>query len=68
LLRVSPGVGTVVAELPAARAEDRRRLLRQEVEQLVVEAKRVGLDLGEVVEAIEDQWARLERPAEVCRK
>jgi GntR family transcriptional regulator len=68
LLTVSPGLGTVVAERPFARAEDRRRLLRQEVEQLVVEAKRVGLDLGELVEAIEDQWELLEKTAETHRK
>jgi len=40
-LEVRPGIGTVVAETPEARAADRQRLLRQEVEQLVVEAKRV---------------------------
>jgi GntR family transcriptional regulator len=68
LLNVSPGVGTVVAELPPARPEDRRRLLRQEVEQLVVEAKRVGLDLAEVLDAVEAQWTLLERPAEAHRK
>ena len=39
-LEVRPGIGTVVAELPEARAGDRKRLLRQEVEQLVVEAMR----------------------------
>jgi GntR family transcriptional regulator len=67
-LRASPGVGTVVAELPPARPEDRRRLLRQEVEQLVVEAKRVGLDLEDVLGAVEAQWARLAKPSEVYRK
>jgi len=61
-LEVRPGIGTVVAEPPEARAGDRKRLLRQEVEQLVVEAKRVGLELGEVVEAVEAQWAKLEKP------
>ena len=44
-LEVHPGVGTVVAEVPKARAGDRRRLLQQEMEQLVVEARRVGLRL-----------------------
>ena len=63
-----PGIGTAVAELPLARVEDRKRLLRQEVEQLVVEAKRLGLELSEVVETIEAQWAKLERPLEVNRK
>ena len=64
-LEARPGLGTIVAALPAARAIDRKRLLREEVEQLVVEAKRVGLQLPEVVEAIQNQWAKLERPLEV---
>ncbi len=68
LLDVRPGIGTVVAEMPEARAGDRKRLLQQEVEQLVVEAKRLGLELEGVVQAIEAQWARLERPLEVSRK
>ena len=55
----------MVAETPEARAADRKKLLRQEVEQLVVEAMRVGLELTEVVEAVEAQWARLEKPVEV---
>jgi len=67
-LESKPGIGTVVAAPPAARAGERRKILQQEVEQLVVEAKRVGLDLNEIVDAIEWQWARLEKPAEVTRK
>jgi len=67
-LEVRPGIGTVVAELPEARAGDRKRLLQQEVEQLVVEARRVGLELEEVVGAIEARWAKFERPSEVSRK
>ena len=67
-LEVRPGIGTVVAEAPEARAGDRKRFLRQEVEQLVVSAMRVGVELGEVVEALEAQWARLEKPVEVNRK
>lgn len=67
-LEVRPGVGTVVADLPAARAGDRKRLLQQEVEQLVVEAKRVGLDLEDVVQAVESQWSKLGKLWEVSRK
>ena len=67
-LEVRPGIGTVVAETPEARASDRKRLLRQEVEQLVVEAMRVGVGLTEVLEAVEAQWAKIERPWEVNRK
>lgn len=67
-LEARPGIGTVVAEIPAPRPGDRKRLLGREVEQLVVEAKRLELDIGDVIEAIEDQWAKLEMPQEVSRK
>ena len=67
-LEVRPGIGTVVAELPPARAGDRKRLLQQEVEQVVVEAKRVGLELAEVMQALETHWTRLEKPLEVSRR
>jgi GntR family transcriptional regulator len=66
-LEARPGVGTVVASPPAARAGDRKRLLQHEVEQLVVEAKRVGLDVEDLMEAIQMQWQRLEKP-EVIRR
>ena len=46
----------MVAEPPAPRSSERQRLLDHEVEQLVVEARRVGLDLAEVLAAIEARW------------
>lgn len=67
-LEVRPGIGTVVAEPPEARAGDRKKFLEQEVVELVVEARRVGLELKDVVEVIEAQWESLERRAEVTRK
>src|SRR5450755_4218523 len=60
-LEVHPGVGTVVAEPPLARPGDRKRLLNHELEQLAVEAKRVGLSLREVVEALGAQWSKLDK-------
>ena len=66
-LEARPGVGTVVAAHPVARAGDRQRLLRHEVEQLVVEAKRVGLEMQELLEAVEAQWRKLERPEAIRR-
>jgi GntR family transcriptional regulator len=60
-LEVHPGIGTVVAEPPKARAGDRQRLLQQEVEQLVVEAKRVGVRLQEVVQAISNEWSKIDK-------
>ena len=67
-LEARPGIGTIVAEIPHPRPGDRKRLLQREVEQLVVEAKRLDLDLGELVQAIQDQWAKLDRSQEVSRK
>ncbi|MEZ5490738.1 MAG: GntR family transcriptional regulator [Gammaproteobacteria bacterium] len=59
-LFASPGRGTTVAEPPAARQGDRHKLLGQEVEQLVVEARRVGASLEDVQGAIEKQWKSLQ--------
>ena len=67
-LEVRPGIGTLVAEPPVARAGEKKRLLQHEVEQLVVEGKRVGLELNEILEAIEAQWERLEKAVEVGRR
>jgi len=67
-LEARPGIGTVVAEQPEVRAGDRKRLLKDEVEQLVVEAKRVGVQLEDLLETIEAQWLSLERSDEVKRK
>jgi GntR family transcriptional regulator len=58
-LTAKPGVGTVVAEPPKARAGDRKRLLEDEVERLVVEAMRVGVGLAEVQQALKDTWRDL---------
>ncbi len=63
-LEVHPGVGTVVAQPPRARPGERKRLLDHELEQLVVEAKRVGLSLREVMEALGTQWSKLDRTSE----
>jgi GntR family transcriptional regulator len=59
LLVVLPGIGTVVAENRRASAAERQRLLSAEVEQLVVEAKRLGLAQEEVIDAIEKRWGEL---------
>jgi GntR family transcriptional regulator len=58
-LTAQPGVGTVVAAPPKARAGDRRRLLEDEVEKLVVEAMRVGAGLDVVLRAVKDAWTEL---------
>jgi len=67
-LEARPGIGTVVAERPEVRSGDRKRLLKDEVEQLVVEAKRVGVELQDLLETIEAQWKTLGRGDEAKRK
>lgn len=59
LLEVRPGIGTLVAEAPAATREQRRQLLQDEVEALVVEARKYGLDLTDVQDAVAKHWKKL---------
>lgn len=59
ILEVRPGIGTIVSNARRASAEERRSLLSQKVEQLVVEAKRLGLTRDEVLKAVGERWAEL---------
>jgi GntR family transcriptional regulator len=59
LLESRPGIGTVVASLPESSKKERSELLGQEIEQLVVEAKRLGIELDEMNDAISRHWLRL---------
>ena len=59
LLESRPGIGTVVAALPEATKAERTRLLGHEVEQLVVEAKKLGISLEEVAASVSAHWKRL---------
>ena len=59
-LEVRPGIGTFVASPPEARSGDRAKLLNEKVEQLVVEAMRLGLSRSELLESIEAGWRKLE--------
>lgn len=59
LLDVRPGIGTVVAGGRRATANERRVLLSKEVEELVVEAKRLGLREDDVLAAVSARWAEL---------
>jgi GntR family transcriptional regulator len=61
LLEMRPGVGTLVAALPDSTRKERTQLLGQEIEEVVVEAKRLGIGLDEVLDSITDHWKRLAR-------
>ena len=64
LLEVKVGVGTVVAVPGPSSAAERSRLLKSELEELVVEAKKLGMSLEDVLQAIERHWRRLGGGAE----
>ena len=59
ILEVRPGIGTIVAVARRASAAERRELLSKEVEQLLVEAKRLGLNKNEVEKAVTSRWSQL---------
>ena len=61
LLESRPGIGTVVAELPDSTKKERTRLLGVEIEELVVEAKRLGIEREQMLEALDTHWRRLSR-------
>ena len=59
LLETRPGIGTVVAELPDSTREERTQLLGREMEALVVEARRLGIGLDEMLNSFSGHWKRL---------
>ncbi|MGO9083716.1 MAG: GntR family transcriptional regulator [Terriglobales bacterium] len=63
LLESRPGIGTVVAVLPEARKSERTQLLGYEIEQLVVEAKKLAIEMEDVLASVAAHWKRLSGPA-----
>jgi GntR family transcriptional regulator len=59
LLEVKPGIGMVVAAPVVSSPAQRGHVLKKDLEQLVVEAKKVGLELDDVTAAIAYHWAQL---------
>ena len=59
LLENRPGIGTVVAAPPESSKKERTQLLGHEIEELVVEAKRLGIGLEEMLASISAHWQRL---------
>lgn len=59
LLAVHPGVGTIVERAPRGASDEKRRLLADGVEQLVVEARRLGITPDDLHAAIDARWHTL---------
>ena len=68
LIEVRPGLGTFVSEPTLSTAKERGNLLRKEFEQMVVEAKKLGLELHEVTEAVTEHWRRLDGTSKALRR
>ena len=63
ILVTTRAVGSVVAALEPGGRGEKTELLGAEVERLVVEAKRLGLDQEAVLEAVGAHWERLSHGA-----
>jgi GntR family transcriptional regulator len=59
LLEARPGIGSVVAVLPDSSRKERTQLLGHEIEEIVVEAKHMGIELDEMLDAFTTHWQRL---------
>jgi GntR family transcriptional regulator len=56
LIEIKPGIGSIVSKPGNATKDQRHNILNTEVEKLVVEAKRLSIKKGELVEAIQSHW------------
>jgi GntR family transcriptional regulator len=68
LVEVHSGRGTFVSARSASTAAERANLLNKELEQLVVEAKKLNLDLDKVIAAVTQHWSRLDRTQETTSR
>jgi GntR family transcriptional regulator len=59
LLTVKPGIGTVISDARPATKEQLSDLLGDEVERVVVEARKLHLNCDDLLEAIRKHWNRL---------
>lgn len=63
LLVVRPGVGTVVSERGHETSAGRQQALEGGVEKLVIEARRAGLSMQDLLATVRRQWAKTMRRA-----
>jgi DNA-binding transcriptional regulator YhcF (GntR family) len=63
-LEVRPGIGTVVAERKEVGKEERSRAVRAQLEQLAVDARRLGFSLRELQEELGVEWRRVDSDEE----
>lgn len=59
ILAVQPGIGTIIAAPVGGSAGDRTALLNDELERLIVEARRLGVNEDQVLAAVRRHWRKL---------
>lgn len=59
VLLATPAVGTVVATPAAGSRTDKAQLLGADLERVIIEARKLGLKLGDVHDALVKHWRRL---------
>jgi GntR family transcriptional regulator len=59
VLVTTPAVGSIVAEREAGGRKERAELLGADLEKLVVEARKLGLELDDVQAALAAHWKKL---------
>ena len=62
-LEVLPGRGTRVAPAVRRNARQRLEMVRADIEELVVEARRVGFGIDELSQAVREAWQALDKPS-----
>ncbi|MBM4103333.1 MAG: GntR family transcriptional regulator [Planctomycetes bacterium] len=58
LIEIKPGIGSIVSKLGNATEEQRHTILNTEAEKLVIEARRLSIKKGELIEAIQNHWGK----------
>ncbi len=61
MLEVRPGIGSVVSQLSPASKDQRNKILNDQVEELIVESKRLSITKEDVINAIDSNWSLKER-------
>ena len=56
LLEARPGIGTTVAPWRPASGAEPRAVLADQIDRLVVEAKRIGVGLSDLLDAVRREW------------
>ena len=61
MLEIRSGIGSIVSELSPATKEQRNKILNDQVEELIVESKRLSITKKDVIDAIDSKWPLEER-------